>query len=92
MRKDIVLVALINFLVPIILLYAFFSLTDYINNGFFSVIYAIILFAITFMIYAVKFNRLEASAVISIKVISWFTLLISSVYLIFILLLLINVI
>jgi hypothetical protein len=88
MKNDVILTALVNFLVPIILLYAFFSLADYIYNGLFSVVYAAILFIIAFMIYAAKFGGLESYALISIKLISWVGVLISAIYLIFILLLL----
>jgi hypothetical protein len=88
MKNDLILTALVNFLVPIILLYAFFSLADYINNGLFSVIYSAILFIIAFMIYSTKFGGLESYMMISIKLISWIGILIVVIYLLFILLLL----
>ena len=88
MKNDVILTALVNFLVPIILLYAFFSLADYIHSGLFSMVYSAILFIIAFMIYAAKFGGLESYVIVSIKLISWSLILISAIYLLFILLLL----
>jgi hypothetical protein len=90
MRSDKLLVAMINFLVPFILLYAFFVLADYSNNGFFSLIYTTILVVIAFLIYSTKFVDLKLSSLVSVKLFSWVGLLIAIVYLVVILLLLID--
>jgi hypothetical protein len=90
MRSDKLLVAMINFLVPFILLYAFFVLVDYINSGFFSLIYATILVVIAFLIYSTKFSDLKLSSFVSVKLVSWIGLLIAVTYLVIILLLLID--
>ena len=81
---------MINFLAPFILLYAVFILADYINGGFFAIIYAIILVIIAFLIYSAKFTDLQLSSLVSIKIVSWVGLLIAVVYLVIILLLLID--
>ncbi len=81
---------MINFLVPFILLYAFFALANYANNGFFALVYATILVVIAFLIYSAKFTELKLSSLVSIKLISWLGLLIAVVYLIIILLFLID--
>ena len=81
---------MINFLVPFILLYAFFVLADYINSGFFSLIYTTILVVIAFLIYSTKFSDLKLSSLVSIKLVSWIGLLIAVTYLVVILLLLID--
>ncbi len=90
MRSDKLLVAMINFLVPFILLYAFFVLADYVNSGFFSLIYATILVVIAFLIYSTKFSDLKLSSLVSVKLVSWIGLLIAVTYLVVILLLLID--
>jgi len=90
MRSDKLLVAMINFLVPFILLYAFFVLADYINSGFFSLIYATILVVIAFLIYSTKFSDLKLSSLVSVKLVSWIGLVIAVTYLVIILLLLID--
>lgn len=90
MKSDKLLITMINFLVPFILLYAFFALADYVKSGFFSLLYATILFIITFLIYSVKFVDLKLSSIISVKLISWIGLVIAMVYLSIILLLLID--
>jgi len=90
MRSDKLLVAMINFLVPFILLYAFFVLADYINSGFFSLIYATILVVIAFLIYSTKFSDLKLSSLVSVKLVSWIGLVIAVAYLVIILLLLID--
>lgn len=90
MKNDIVLVSLINFLVPIILLYAFFSLADCLSKGFSSVIYSTILFIIAFVIYSVKFSDAKPSALIGVHLISWLGFTISIIYLIMVLLFLID--
>ena len=92
MRSDKLLVAMINFLVPFILLYAFVVLADYVNSGFFSLIYTTILVVIAFLIYSIKFADLKLSSLVSVKLISWVGLLIAIVYLSIILLLLIDLI
>ena len=92
MRNDVILVALINFLVPMILLYAFFSLVDCFTNGFFSIIYSITLFVEAFMIYSVRFDGLKLSTITSINIFSWFGLVALIFYLTFVLLLLIRII
>ncbi|MFT5702984.1 MAG: hypothetical protein ACJAZX_000685 [Rickettsiales bacterium] len=92
MRSDKFLSAMINFLVPMILLYGFFVLTDYLNNGFFALIYATILLVIAFVIFSAKFSDLKFSSLISIKIISWIGLLIAISYLAIILFLLIDLI
>jgi len=91
MRNDIILVALINFLVPMILLYAFFSLVDCFTNGFFPIIYSITLFAQAFMIYLIRFDGLKSSMIISINMISWIVLIVLMLYLTFTLLLLLGI-
>ncbi|MES2676838.1 MAG: hypothetical protein V4612_00790 [Pseudomonadota bacterium] len=90
MRSDKLLIAMINFLVPFILLYAFFVLADYVNSGFFSLIYATILLIISFLIYSTKFADLKLSSLVSIKIISWIGLLIAITYLTIILFLLVD--
>lgn len=90
MRSDKLLIAMINFLVPFIMLYAFFVLADYVNNGFFSLIYATILLIISFLIYSTKFADLKLSSLVSIKIISWIGLLIAIAYLTIILFLLVD--
>ncbi|MDA0902117.1 MAG: hypothetical protein O3B09_01735 [Proteobacteria bacterium] len=90
LKSDVVLMSLVNFLVPLILLYAFFSLMEYSENGFFAVIYSAILCVIAFMIYGLKFSHLHLSNLVSIRVIAWFALLISLIYITSILLFLID--
>lgn len=90
MRSDKLLIAMINFLVPFIMLYAFFVLADYMNNGFFSLIYATILLIISFLIYSTKFANLKLSSLVSTKIISWIGLLIAITYLTIILFLLMD--
>ena len=72
------------------MLYAFFVLADYVNNGFFSLIYATILLIISFLIYSTKFADLKLSSLVSIKIISWIGLLIAIAYLTIILFLLVD--
>jgi len=90
MHNDKLMIAIINFLVPFIMLYAFFVISDYAHNGFFSLIYATILLIITFLIYSTKFTNLKFSSLISIKIISSIGLLIAITYLTIILFLLIG--
>jgi hypothetical protein len=92
MKNDMILSALVNFLVPMILIYAFFSLVDCLSNGFFSAIYSIILFVAAFMIYSVRFDGLKSSLMVSINIISWIGLSILGFYLIVVFLLLSGVI
>ena len=87
MKDDIILTALINFLVPMILLYAFFALAECLSSGFFSVIYSIILFVAAFMIYSTRFDGLRSSAITSIDLIAWIGLAVFLFYLIVVLLL-----
>ncbi len=91
MKSDKFLIAMINFLVPVILLYAFFVLADYFHNGFFSIIYAALLVIISFLIYSAKFADSKLSSLISTKLISSIGLLITIAYLIIILFLLADI-
>ena len=91
MKSDIVLMSLINFLVPLVLIYAFFSLLDYGNSGFFAIIYSAVLFIIAFMIYGVKFSTLQPSTLISIRLIAWLGLSAALFYTMLILLFLIGI-
>lgn len=86
MRNDVILVAMVNFLVPILLLYAFFSLVSCFANGFFSVIYSITLFVEAFMIYSVRFDGLKSATIISIDMLSWIIMTALMLYLILVLL------
>lgn len=90
MKNDVVLASLINFLLPLILLYALFSLVEYINNGFSSVIYSTVLVIIAFIIYSVKFSAAKPAALIGSRLISWLGFSISVIYLIMVLLFLID--
>lgn len=90
MKSDKLLINMINFLVPLVLLDAFFSLANYSHDGFFSLIYATILLIIAFLIYSVKFVDLKLSSLVSVKIISWLGLLIALAYLGIVLLLLID--
>lgn len=44
MKNDPVVTAIINFLVPVVFLYALFFLSEFFNNGFFAFIYSAALF------------------------------------------------
>jgi hypothetical protein len=81
MKNDPVLSALINFLVPIILLYGLFFLADFFKSGFFAFIYSLVLFVSAFMIFSVRFSKIFGeSAQIQIEFFSFFILLISVSY------------
>jgi len=90
MKNDLILSSLINFLVPIILLYGLFFLVDFFVNGFFAFIYSVVLFVSGFMIFSVKFSNPKSSSLIQIEFISFFALLLSISYIISVLLLITN--
>ena len=81
MRSDKLLIATINFLVPLILLDGLFVLADYTDVGFFSIIYATILVVIAFLIYFAKFEDLRLHTLISVKLVSKVGFMIAAVYL-----------
>lgn len=59
MRKDNFLNALTNFFVPIILLLSIFFLADFFKNGFFSIVYAIIIANCAYMIITLQNHSLK---------------------------------
>jgi len=59
MRKDNFLNALTNFFVPIIFLLSVFFLTDFFKNGFFSIVYAIIIAGCGYMIITLQNHSLK---------------------------------
>ena len=96
MANDKLLIAMINFLVPFILLYAFFVLVDYSVSGFSALIYTAILLTISFVIYSLKFSTplkfadLKLPTFISIATISKIAISMILIYLTAILLLLVG--
>lgn len=80
MKNDPIISALINFLVPIIFLYGLFCLVDFFESGFFSVIYAAVLFVSAFMILAVKFPAIKIVALLQFEFAAFFILLLSICY------------
>jgi hypothetical protein len=62
MKKDITLSSLVNFLIPIIFLYGLFFLADFLENGFFALIYASIIFVSGYFI-----SQLSDIRILSIK-------------------------
>lgn len=92
MRSDKLLIATINFLVPLILLDGLFVLADYTDAGFFSIIYATILVVIAFLIYFAKFEDLRLRTLISVKLVSKVGFMIAAVYLMSIFLSLIDLV
>ena len=67
MKNDAVLSSLINFLVPIIFLYALFCLVNFIETGFFAIIYSAVLLVSGFMIYLVRFPGIKYHSIISFE-------------------------
>ena len=87
MKNDPILSALINFLVPVILLYGLFFLADFFENGFFAFIYSVVLFVSGFMIFSVRFSGIKPLSPAQIEFTSFFILLLSIAYITSVLLL-----
>ncbi|OFW80100.1 MAG: hypothetical protein A2887_01125 [Alphaproteobacteria bacterium RIFCSPLOWO2_01_FULL_40_26] len=87
MKNDLILSALINFLIPVIFLYGLFFLFGFFENGFFAFIYSLVLFVSGFMIFSVRFSGIKPLSLIQIEFTSFFILLLSITYLSAILLL-----
>ncbi|MFT6220464.1 MAG: hypothetical protein ACJA02_000929 [Myxococcota bacterium] len=90
MRSDKLLASIINFLVPIIFIYAFFELANYVNRGLFSFIYAVILVAIALFIHSMKYPDFIPSPLILKRLMTMFGIVMISYYLIFILFLILK--
>jgi hypothetical protein len=87
MKNDPIVNALINFLVPVIFLYALFFLAEFFTEGFFSFIYSAALFLTGFMVLSVRSSEgLKVASFAWSELISFFISLILLTYLIAILL------
>jgi hypothetical protein len=80
MRNDPIIVAILNFLVPLIFLYSLFCLVGFFEKGFFNVIYAITLFVSGFVIVSAKLSALRLFSVLKIEFVAFFVLLLSIGY------------
>lgn len=90
MKNDLILSALINFLVPIIFLYGLFFLADFFETGFFAFIYSVVLFVSGFMIFSVRFSGIKPLTATQFEFASFFILLLSISYIAGILFLITN--
>ncbi len=91
MKNDPVLSSMINFLVPIILIYGLFFLSDFLVSGFFALIYSVVLFFSAFMIFSVRFSSVKPESIVSIEIVSSAATFLSFCYLITILFLITNI-
>jgi hypothetical protein len=90
MKNDPILVALINFLVPIIFIYGLFFLADFFENGFFAFIYSVVLFISGFMIFSVRASGIKSLSPVQFELTSFFVLLVSISYICGVLMLITN--
>lgn len=90
MKNDPILVALINFLVPIIFIYGLFFLADFFENGFFAFIYSMVLLISGFMIFSVRASGIKSLSPVQFELISFFVLLVSISYICGVLMLITN--
>lgn len=67
MRGDIILKLTVNFLIPILLLYAVYSAIHYNTFGFFAIIQAIIIMIIAFSLYYIKYGGIRSSKILSFR-------------------------
>ena len=58
MKQNITLSSLVNFLIPIIFLYGLFFLADFLEDGFFALIYASIIFVSGYFIFQLSDIRI----------------------------------
>jgi len=87
MKNDPIVNALINFLVPIIFLYALFFLAEFFSEGFFAFIYSAALFLAGFMVLSVRSsNDAKIISFSWLEFVSFFISLLLLTYLIAILL------
>jgi hypothetical protein len=86
MKNDPIVTALIKFLVPIIFLYGLFFLAGFFAEGFFAIIYSVVLFLSGFMVLSIKFSERLVSLA-WLEFVSFFISLLLISYLISVLLL-----
>jgi len=88
MKNDELIKGLVNFLIPIIFLYGLYFLSDlFIENGFFALVYSVVLIILGLMMFSAN-NENEFSASIgNIEIVSFSCSLISIIYLAIILIL-----
>lgn len=72
MKKDNLLEALINFIVPITILYGIYFLVDFLRNGFFSLIYFFIIITSSFMVFSIKDNKIKNFLINYYQMITYF--------------------
>lgn len=63
MKKDSIIASLINFLIPLTLLYAAFIITNIFSQGFFAVIYSIFIILAAYTLNLVKFINNDKPAI-----------------------------
>jgi hypothetical protein len=85
MKKDNLLDALINFIVPITILYGIYFLVDFLRNGFFSLIYFFIIIASSFMVFSIKDNKIKNFLINYYQLITYFFTIVAIFFILMIL-------
>ena len=80
MKNDPIIKALLNFLTPLIFLYATFCFVGFFEKGFFSVIYSVTLFVSGFVIVSIKFSALRLASSLRLEFVTFFVLILSVCY------------
>ena len=85
MKGDIILKVILNFLIPFILLYGFFSVASYETQGFPSFLSGFILFIIAIALYYIKYGEFKFKKTITLKLVYVTIMFLFLSYLLFIL-------
>ncbi|NBX53306.1 MAG: hypothetical protein EBT63_06645, partial [Proteobacteria bacterium] len=92
MKNDELIKGLVNFLIPIIFLYGLYFLSDlFIENGFFALVYSVVLIILGLMMFSANSENEFSASIGNLEIISFSCSLISIIYLAVILILKANV-
>lgn len=90
MKGDVIFKVFVNFLIPFLLLYAFFVVFNYEYLSFFAVIHSLLIFSISYALYYFKYGPLRSRKVIPFKFLGMFLLFLFIVYMIYIIFMFFN--
>lgn len=91
MKGDLILRVIISFLIPFLLLFAFFSITNYTNFGFYSFLLSFSYFMLAYILFAMRFKVVSAKSLIFLRKFGYILIVLFMLLIIFITVILLNI-
>lgn len=91
MKGDLILRVVVSFLIPFLLLFAFFSITNYNVFGFYSFILSFSYFMLAYILFAMKFRAVKTKNLVFLRKIGYALIVFFMLFMIFVTIILLNI-